>query len=87
MAERPTADVAATALSAADLARAEAFTRETFVHEGEVVAAALAPGTPRRQAADAALAEIEAGEQVPSTHWRRDWSLLLGLERLLSEPE
>ena len=38
-------------------------------------------------ALDAALAEIDAGHDVPSTHWRRDWSLLLGLERLLSQDE
>jgi ribonuclease E len=69
------------------VARAEAFTRERFVHEGEDAAIALAPGGARRRALDAALAEIERGEKVPSTKWRRRYALLLGLERVLSEDE
>src|SRR4051794_12326407 len=69
------------------IARAERFTRERFVHEGEEPADALAFGSGRRLALDAALAEIEAGKEVPSTHWRRRYSLLLGLERVLSEDE
>ncbi|HEX2104138.1 MAG TPA: DEAD/DEAH box helicase family protein, partial [Solirubrobacteraceae bacterium] len=67
--------------------RAERFTRERFVHAGEQVADALAPGTGRRLALDAALVELDAGATVPSTHWRRRYSLLLGLERVLSEEE
>jgi superfamily II DNA or RNA helicase len=67
--------------------RAEAFTRERFVHEGEDAAVALAPGGARRRALDAALAEIERGEKVPTTKWRRRYALLLGLERVLSEDE
>ncbi|HEY3191124.1 MAG TPA: DEAD/DEAH box helicase family protein, partial [Solirubrobacteraceae bacterium] len=67
--------------------RAEAFTRERFVHEGEDAAVALGPGSARRKALDAALAEIEAGAKVPSTRWRRRYALLLGLERVLSEDE
>ena len=43
------------------------------------------PGTARRRALDAALAEIDAGPEAPSIEWRRDFSLLLGLERLLAE--
>src|SRR3954467_14991125 len=69
------------------VSRAEAFTRERFVHEGEDTAVALAPGSARRRALDAALAEIERGEKVPSTKWRRRYALLLGLERVLSEEE
>src|SRR3954465_15538733 len=69
------------------IARAERFTRERFVHEGEDLADALAPGTGRRLALDAALAELDAGANVPSTHWRRRYSLLLGLERVLSDDE
>ena len=53
------------------IARAEIFTRERFVHEGEDLADALAPGTGRRLALDAALAEIAAGNVVPSTRWGR----------------
>src|SRR4029077_7328844 len=41
----------------------------------------------RRRALDAALAELETGANVPSIEWRRQFSLLLGLERLLSEEE
>jgi superfamily II DNA or RNA helicase len=80
--------VAAMALpSDADIARAEAFTREPFVHPGEEPASALAPGTPRLRALGQALAELDAGLKVPSTAWRREFSLLLGLERVLSEEE
>ncbi|MDP9133277.1 MAG: hypothetical protein M3N56_00425, partial [Actinomycetota bacterium] len=60
------------------------FTREPFLLEGEDVATALAPGTPRRNALDAALVELDEGAKFPSTRWRRRWSLLLGLDRLLS---
>jgi superfamily II DNA or RNA helicase len=70
-----------------DIARAELFTREPFVHPGEEPAVALAPGTPRRRALDQALAELDAGLKIPSTAWRREFSLLLGLERVLSEEE
>ncbi|HWI73188.1 MAG TPA: DEAD/DEAH box helicase family protein, partial [Baekduia sp.] len=69
------------------VAKAEAFTRERFIHEGEDPAVALAPGGARRRALDAALSEIERGEKVPSTKWRRRYALLLGLERVLSEDE
>jgi ribonuclease E len=69
------------------LRRAERFTREQFVHEGELPEDALAPGSARRRALDAALAELDAGLRVPSVPWRREYSLLLGLERLLSEDE
>jgi ribonuclease E len=71
----------------AAIARAELFTREQFVYEGETLEDALSPGTARRAAVDAALAEIDAGADKPSIEWRRRFSLLLGLERLLSEEE
>jgi hypothetical protein len=71
----------------AAIARAELFTREHFVYEGESLEDALAPGGARRTAFDAALAELDAGAQQPSLEWRREFSLLLGLERLLSEEE
>jgi superfamily II DNA or RNA helicase len=70
-----------------DITRAEKFTREAFVHAGETTADALAPGTARRRALDAALLEIDAGAKVPSTEWRRRYSLMLGLERVLSDDE
>src|SRR4051812_35787361 len=83
----PVADEATYAPTSAAPGRAEKFTREPFVFEGEDAATALAPGTARRVALDAALAEIEAELRQPSVAWRRQWSLLMGLERLLSEDE
>ncbi len=73
----------------ADIARAEKLVRERFLHDGEDAAVALAPGSPRRRALDMALAELEADpkSKTPSTAWRREFSLLLGLERVLYEDE
>src|SRR5918994_6546226 len=81
------ADTATYEPTPADLERAERYTREPFVYEGEDVAEALAPGSPRRVALEQALAELDGGSKQPSVAWRRQWSLLLGLERLLSEEE
>jgi ribonuclease E len=80
---------AATIPSSADIARAEKLVRERFVHGAEDPAVALASGSPRRRALDLALAELQADPKAkhPSTAWRREFSLLLGLERLLSEEE
>jgi ribonuclease E len=66
-----------------ELDRVERFTREPFAPDPE----ALRPGTARRRAFDAALAEIEAGREVPSIEWRQQFSLMLGLERLLADDE
>ena len=81
-----TSDVAAAAAvpSSADIERAAEFAREPLLLDGEGPEA-LAPGTARRHALDAALVEIEAGAEYPSIEWRRDFSLLLGLERFLAE--
>jgi ribonuclease E len=73
--------------SSAAIKRAERFTRERLVFDGETAQQALAPGTVRRHALDAALADVEAGLKVPSVEWRQEYALLLGLERLLSEDE
>ncbi len=54
---------------------------------GEEAAQALAGGTARRAALDDAIAELEAGREEPSVEWRRAYSLMLGLERLLSDEE
>ncbi len=78
---------AASIPSSAEIASAEKFVRERFVYEGEDPAEALAPGSVRRRALDSALAEIADGAKRPSTEWRRSFSLLLGLERVLSEEE
>jgi ribonuclease E len=83
-----TSDVAAGAAvpSSADIERGAEFAREPFLLDGEGPEA-LAPGTARRRALDAALSEIDAGAEYPSIEWRRDFSLLLGLERfLVAEP-
>src|SRR4051795_3825829 len=88
MAEPETATLAVAPLpSSDDLERATSFTREPFLLEGEDAATALAPGTPRRRALDSALAELDEGAKLPPTRWRRRWSLLLGLDRLLSQDE
>ena len=81
-----TSDVAASAAvpSGADIERAAAFAREPLLLDGEGPEA-LAPGTARRRALDAALSELDAGAEHPSLQWRRDFSLLLGLERFLAE--
>jgi superfamily II DNA or RNA helicase len=67
--------------------RAEAWAGEPFLRENEDSAAVLAPGTARRRALDEALFEIEAGRRSPSSQWRVRFGLLLGLERVLAEPE
>ena len=90
MAESTSVALAATTVpSSADIARAEKLVRERFLHDGEDPAVELAAGTPRRRALDEALAELEENPKAkqPSTGWRREFSLLLGLERLLSDEE
>jgi len=81
-----TSDVAAQAAvpSGADIERAAAFAREPFLLDGEGPEA-LAPGTARRRALDRALKELDEGAEHPSIQWRRDFSLLLGLERFLAD--
>ncbi|MEX1220447.1 MAG: DEAD/DEAH box helicase family protein [Solirubrobacterales bacterium] len=70
--------------SASDIERASAFAREPFLLNGSGPEV-LVPGTARRRALDAALAEIDAGAEAPSLDWRRNFSLLLGLERLIGD--
>jgi ribonuclease E len=81
-----TSEVAASAAvpSGADIERAAEFAREPFLLDGEGPEA-LAPGTARRRALDLALKELDEGAEAPSIQWRRDFSLLLGLERLLAD--
>src|SRR3954453_8766922 len=82
-----TSAVAGSPVSGEDLARVEKFTFEPFVHEGDDPAVVLAEGTPRRRALDEALAEIDDGLAQPSVAWRQKYSLMLGLERLMSQDE
>jgi ribonuclease E len=90
MAESNSAALAVASIpTSAEISRAEKLVRERFLHDGEDPAVALAPGSPRRLALDSALAELKADPKAknPSTAWRREFSLLLGLERVLSEDE
>ncbi len=64
--------------------RVAEFTREPILVNGEGPEA-LASGTARRRAVESALAEIDEGREDPSVEWRRDYSLVLGLERLLAD--
>src|SRR5689334_12626894 len=82
-----TSILAAASVSDADLERAENFAREPFLLEGEDAAQALSEGSARRRALEAALVEIDEGREMPSVAWRREFSLLLGLERLLAQDE
>jgi hypothetical protein len=82
-----TSAVAGSPVSGEDLARAEKFTFEPFVHEGDDPAVVLAEGTPRRRALDEALAELDQGLTQPSIAWRQKYSLMLGLERLMTQDE
>jgi ribonuclease E len=67
--------------------RAEAWAGEPFLREGEDPAQVLGPGTARRRALDDATAEIEAGKRAPSPQWKVRYGLMLGLERVLADPE
>ena len=70
-----------------EIARVERFTREPFVAAGESADEALRPGTPRRRAFDAALDELGHDASVPSVQWRREYGLMLGLERVLADEQ
>ncbi|MBI5309566.1 MAG: DEAD/DEAH box helicase family protein [Actinobacteria bacterium] len=72
---------------AEDIKRVEEFTREPMVINGDDPAVALASGTLRRRAFDAALDEIKAGADEVSREWARKYSLVLGMERAISDPE
>lgn len=83
----PNASPLASVPSDAELTRAAEFIREPVLLGDEDPAVALAHGTARRRAIDQALAEQSEGLPAPSTQWRRRWSLLLGLERMLTPEE
>lgn len=74
----------ANALTAAAL-RAQDWAGEPFLHPGEEPAEALAEGRARRRALDAALAEMDAGARTPTSEWKVNYALMLGLERVLSD--
>src|SRR5436305_9866857 len=79
--------MAASPVSEEDLGRAEEFTRERYLHEGEDPGQVLASVSARRRGREDALKEIDEGRSVPSVAWQREYSLMLGLERLLSEEQ
>jgi len=83
--EQPTTSSEAPDGLAAAALRAEAWAGEPFLHAGEDPATTLAAGTARRRALDEAISEIEDGHRDPSPDWRIRYSLMLGLERVLSE--
>jgi len=69
----------------ADAQKAGKWAGEPLLHDDEDPAQVLAPETARRNALDAALTEIEAGHESPSSQWKVRFALMLGLERVLSE--
>ena len=66
--------------------RAGAWADEPFLQPSEDADEALAPGTARRRALDEAVAELAAGLRAPSPQWKTKFALMLGLERVLSDP-
>ena len=85
--QQPTSSLEATDPIVAAALRAEAWAGEPFLRDGEDPAEALAEGTARRRALDDAVAELDAGQKTPSSQWKVRYGLLLGLERVLAEPE
>ena len=83
--EQPTTASEATDGLMADALRAEAWAGEPFIREGEDPAKVLAPRTSRRRALNDALAEIDGGRRTPSSGWKVEYGLMLGLERVLAE--
>ena len=84
MATTTAAPAASAVPSKKDIKRASEFACESLLLNGDGPET-LVPGTARRRAFDAAIAELEAGRTEPSVEWRRNFSLLLGLERLIGE--
>ncbi len=85
--QQPTTFTEASDPLAAAAYRAEAWAGEPFLRDGEDPAQALAPGTARRRALDEATAEIGEGKRSPSPQWKVRFGFMLGLERVLAEPE
>ncbi|MBN8868895.1 MAG: DEAD/DEAH box helicase family protein [Solirubrobacterales bacterium] len=84
MATTTAAPAASAVPSKKDIERASKFACEPLLLNGDGPEA-LIPGTARRRAFDAAIAELDAGLTEPSVEWRRNFSLLLGLERLIGD--
>src|SRR5438046_10503290 len=84
---QPTSSLEATDPVVAAAIRAEAWAGEPFLREGEDPAEVLVERSARRRALDDALAEMDAGVKSPSPKWKVRYGLLLGLERVLAEPD
>jgi len=84
---QPTSSLEADDPVVASAVRADAWAGEPFLREGEDPGVALGEGTARRRALDDAIAEMDAGLAAPSSKWKVRYGLLLGLERVLAEPE
>src|SRR5437763_281939 len=80
-----TVDPSVPADVAEHIERAESWAGEPFLHPGEDAERVLAEGTARRRALDDAIAELDAGERVPTPQWKVRYGLMLGLERVLSD--
>jgi hypothetical protein len=85
--QQPTSPLEAADPIVAAALRAEAWAGEPFLREGENPADVLGEGTARRRALDEAVTEMDAGRKAPSPQWKVRYGLLLGLERVLAEPE
>src|SRR4051794_40295764 len=85
--QEPTNDPSADDPLVAAAARAEAWAGEPFLRNGEDPARVLAEGTARRRALDDAIVEMDGGAKAPSSKWKVRYGLMLGLERILAEPE
>ncbi len=85
--QEPTQPLSAADPLVAAAARAETWAGEPFLRDGEDPARVLAEGTARRRALDDAIAELDAGAKTPSSKWKVRYGLMLGLERILAEPE
>jgi len=85
--QQPTSSLEASDPRVASALRAEAWAGEPFLREGENLNEVLAEGTARRRALDEAISEIDSGRKTPSPQWKVRVGLLLGLERVLAEPE
>ena len=83
--DQPLSMSEATGALAASATRAAEWAGEPFLHPEEDPEQVLAPGTARKRALDDALAELDAGLPEPSSTWKIRYSLMLGLERVLSE--
>jgi ribonuclease E len=83
--EQPLTVPVATDSLVASAERTSQWAGEPFLHSEEDPAQVLAVGTARRRALDDALAEIDAGNDKPSSDWKIRYALMLGLERVLSD--